>query len=142
MVNVVGRYRGDRKEKGGDPDTDGIAELIANIDGFHGPDPWASKIGNRRPTSTAAGAPLKAEAIQQIASKLDTQGIGTAADLRSAAAANSLDRLKASWTSTPGQRSGITWNYALMLAGVPGVKADPADPAETWHVPSADAIPK
>lgn len=32
--------------------------------------------------------------------------------------------MKRAWVSLPGQRSGITWNYFLMLAGIPGVKAD------------------
>ncbi|OBK05191.1 hypothetical protein A5637_10415 [Mycolicibacterium fortuitum] len=28
------------------------------------------------------------------------------------------------WTGVEAQSAGITWNYALMLAGLPGVKAD------------------
>src|SRR5262245_4200794 len=70
VVNVVRRYRDDRAKRGGNADTDGTSELLAHISALGGPDAWASEIGNRRPTSTASGAPLKAEAIRQIAAKL------------------------------------------------------------------------
>ena len=125
VVNVVGRYREYRTSQGGDPDTDGTDELAATITELGGADPWASRIGNRRPTSTAAGAPLKAETIATLTEVLPAQGIRTTADLRAAAAG--VDTLKAvekAWRATPGQRSGITWDYALMLAQIPGVKAD------------------
>lgn len=124
VVKVVGRYRKDRATKGGNADADGTAELLASFIESGGPDLWASKIGNRRPTSTSKGAPLKAEAIQQIATNLSDLSIRTTADLRSAAMSNSLNHVKSAWTSTAGQRSGITWDYALMLARIPGVKAD------------------
>ena len=32
--------------------------------------------------------------------------------------------MKRVWVSLPGQPSGITWSYFLMLAGTPGVQAD------------------
>jgi|ERR1700738_290934 len=105
------------------PDTDGTDELAATITELGGPDPWASRIGNRRPTSTAAGAPLKAETIAQLTETLPAQGVRTAADLRAAAAtADTLKAVERAWRATPGQRSGITWDYALMLAQIPGPK--------------------
>jgi hypothetical protein len=124
VLNVAKRYRDYRLDQGGNPDTDGADELRATIDELGGPDPWATCIGNRRPTSTAKGAPLKAEAIRQIATTLPSLGIRSNADLRAAADAEELDPIKAAWQLAPGQRSGITWNYALMLARIPGVKAD------------------
>jgi hypothetical protein len=124
VLNVAKRYREYRFDQGGNPDTDGADELRATIDELGGPDPWATRIGNRRPTSTAKGAPLKAEAIRQIAAALPSLGIRSAANLRAAADAEKLDPIKAAWRLAPGQRSGITWNYALMLARIPGVKAD------------------
>lgn len=124
VLNVAKRYREYRLDQGGNPDTDGADELRATIDELGGSDPWATRIGNRRPTSTAKGAPLKAEAIRQIAIALPSLGIRSAADLRAAADAEVLKPVKAAWLSIPGQRSGITWNYALMLARIPGVKAD------------------
>ena len=124
VINVVRRYRDDRVKQGGDADTDGTAELLANIDGHGGPDAWASAIGNRRPTSTSAAAPLKAEAIHEIATKFSDLGVTTAGVFRAIVDENSFKDLKSAWRSTAGQRSGITWEYASMLAGVPGVKAD------------------
>jgi hypothetical protein len=125
VVNVVGRYREYRTNQGGDPDTDGTDELANTISELGGPDAWASRIGNRRPTSTAAGAPLKAVTIATLTEVLPLQAVRSTADLR--AAAGTADVLKAverAWRATPGQRSGITWDYALMLAQIPGVKAD------------------
>jgi hypothetical protein len=125
VVNVVRRYREHRASRGGDPDTDGADELGATIAELGGADPWASRIGNRRPTSTAAGAPLKAETIATLAEVLPLEGVRSTADLRAAAAtADALKAVERAWRATPGQRSGITWEYALMLAQIPGVKAD------------------
>ncbi len=59
--NVIERYRAYRAERGGNGDTDGIDDLHATIKDLGGPDRWATAIGNRRPTSTAANAPLKSE---------------------------------------------------------------------------------
>lgn len=124
VVNVVRRYRDDRALKGGNADTDGTAELLANIDEHGGSDCWASTIGNRRPTSTSAGAPLKAEAIKEIGTKFSDLNVSSSDELRSAIDESRLKDLESAWRSTAGQKSGITWEYALMLAGVPGVKAD------------------
>lgn len=123
VVNIVNRYRVHRSSQGANADVDGAVELLAHIDELGGADQWASQIGNRRPTSTSKGAPLKAEAIRQVAEGLVKIGIRTAADLR-AADDPALGDAKRVWISVPGQRSGVTWEYALMLAGVPGVKAD------------------
>ncbi len=75
VVNVGGRYREYRTNQGGDPDTDGTDELAATISELGGPDPWATRIGNRRPTSTAAGAPLKADTIATLTEVLPLQGV-------------------------------------------------------------------
>jgi hypothetical protein len=125
VVNIVGRYRQCRAERGGDADTDGTDELASTIIDLGGPDPWATRIGNRRPTSTAAGAPLKAAAIAALTVALPERGVRTTDDLRSVAARpEALKVIERAWRATPGQRSGITWTYALMLAQIPGVKAD------------------
>jgi hypothetical protein len=51
--------------------------------------------------------------------------VGSTADLRAAAATvDTLKPVERAWRATPGQRSGITWDCALMLAQIPGVKAD------------------
>jgi hypothetical protein len=122
VEKVVARYRTYRRDHGGDPNTDGTAELLATCAETNGPDGWAEKIGTRNRTSTRGGV-LKAEAIRDAAVVLDGMGITTAASFRDADAARQGE-VEASWRKVTGQRSGITWRYVLMLAEVPGVKPD------------------
>ncbi|CRZ14581.1 heme peroxidase [Mycolicibacterium neworleansense] len=125
VEKIIARYRGYRAAQGADAETDGVTELLQNIAELGGPDAWASQIGNRRPTSTAAGAPLKSIAIAQAAQVLVALGIRTAHDLRAAVEDEARRaKIKAAWCAVPGQRSGITWEYAQILAQIPGVKAD------------------
>lgn len=126
VEKVVGRYRDHRTAQGGDADSDGLTELLATMRELGGPDPWASQIGNRRPTSSAANAPLKAQAIAEVAEALVALGIDTTHDLRAVAADDERRaRARAAWCATPGQRSGLTWDYALKLAQIPGANAGP-----------------
>ena len=120
VSTVVKRYRDKRP---GMADTDGVAELLATFDECNGIDGWAGEIGNKHRTSTRAGAPLKAQAVRQAAAWLQEAGVRSTSDLR-ALDADQLDRVKAGWRAVPGQRSGISWRYFLMLAGMPGVKPD------------------
>ena len=125
VVKVVDAYRRYRREQGGDPDVDGVPELLATFDELGGPDSWSQRIGNRNRTSTHAGAPLKATAIRDAAAALAAEGIETTAALREAADdATRLARVVAAWRAVAGQRSGITWHYMQMLAGIEGVKPD------------------
>lgn len=79
VVNIIKRYREYRKQRGGDADTDGTDELAATIAESGGPDAWATQIGNRRPTSTKPGAPLKAETVATLTTVLPEHGVRTAA---------------------------------------------------------------
>jgi hypothetical protein len=125
VVKIINRYRDYRKQRGGDAVRDGADQLAATLTEVGGPDAWATQIGNRRPTSTKPGAPLKAETIAALATALPKYGVRTTTDLRTAAAKpDILKDIERVWRATPGQRSGITWDYALMLAQIPGVKAD------------------
>ena len=124
--NVLDRYRAVRGEAAA---TDGTEELLETFDAAGGADQWATTIGNRKPASTRAGASLKATVIEQVARALTAVGVRTAEDLRDAVAdrgdgGERYARVKNAWTSVEAQSSGITWNYALMLIGIPGVKAD------------------
>ncbi|CQD08022.1 heme peroxidase superfamily protein [Mycolicibacterium conceptionense] len=126
VLNVVRRYR---RYRGDAANTDGTAELLATFDACGGVDGWARAIGNQKPASTRNGASLKAAVIQQVARNLHYDGVRTTDDLRARGAlepGNDARRraTKKLWTSVEAQSSGITWNYALMLAGLPGVKAD------------------
>lgn len=125
VINVVARHRAYRAEQGGDADTDGVEELLTTIAELGGADEWATRIGNRRPTSTAQNAPLKSAAIVvDVASKLADLDVRTTDQLRACVHTNALKAVERAWRTAPGQRSGITWEYSLMLAQVPGVKAD------------------
>ena len=122
---VVTRYRTYRRGRGGEPNTDGTPELLATFTETGGPDEWASEIGNGHRTSTRVGAPLKAAAIRDVAEVLTAEGVTTAANLRDVAGDEGrFAALRTQWCGVVGQRSGITWRYAGMLAGTPGVKPD------------------
>jgi hypothetical protein len=124
VANIVERYRAYRADHGGNADLDGPAELLATFDELGSARAWAEQIGNRRPTSTTPGAPLKAEAVHDGASRLVGLGIRSVEELRLAAETDAIDVVTKSWREVPGQRSGITWAYVLMLAGIPGIKAN------------------
>lgn len=122
--NVLDAYRRYRIERNGSPKTDGTRELLKTFEEVNGSAGWAAAIGNQNKTSTRAGAPLKAEAIRLAAEVLDRAEITNTAKLRAAADTPELGAVKSHWLCVPGQSSGITWRYMLMLAGVPGVKPD------------------
>lgn len=124
--NVVNRYK---EFRGGAAATDGTADLLASFDQFGGMREWAAAVGNFKPASTKQGASLKATVMHDIAKKLHDAGIRTATQFREHGELrddneDSRGELKKLWTSAEAQRSGITFEYALILAGLPGVKSD------------------
>ncbi|WP_018600210.1 hypothetical protein [Mycobacterium sp. 155] len=119
VEKVIERYRGFRAGQGCDAEIDGVPELLANIDALGGPQQWASEIGNRRPTSTAKNAPLRAVALTEAAQVLVGLGIRTTEDLRALAQdSQRYERARTAWCSVPGQRSGFTWGHLMELAHV------------------------
>ena len=119
--SILERYRSYRAGQGGDADTDGAPELLANVEALGGPEQWAAQIGNRRPTSTRKDAPLRSVALTETAQAFVALGIRTTEDLRVIAADPELAReAKRAWCAVPGQRSGFTWRFLLMLAELPG----------------------
>lgn len=124
MENVVDRYRVSRREEGGDPNRDGVPELLEHFERIGGPEQFATEVRNRQRVSTHPGAPLKAEAVYAAAQGLNEAGIGTCEELRAAAMRSDEARVKRTWLAVPGQGSGISWRYLLMLVGRPGVKPD------------------
>ncbi|MCV7064575.1 heme peroxidase [Mycolicibacterium farcinogenes] len=124
VEKITARYRDYRAGQGADADQDGAAELLRTIVELNGPDAWAERIGNRRPTSTAANAPLKSVAVAQVAKALVGIGICSADDLRSAVRDDARRAAaRTAWCDAPGQKSGVTWDYALKLAQIPGTRA-------------------
>lgn len=116
VEKIVSRYRGYRLGQGGDPETDGVTHLLATIHELDGPELWATRIGNRRPTSTSPGAPLRSVAVMQVAEALDALDIRTTSELRAVMADEHLhEGARQAWCSVPGQRSGVSWNAVLRL---------------------------
>ncbi|GAA1481290.1 heme peroxidase [Gordonia sinesedis] len=123
VVNVIKRYVTYRSDHGGNAYTDGLAELVATFEALDGASSWATKIGNQKKVSTRPGAVLKSTAVETAARSLLRLRVDTTDDLRMSAA-NEKPEPKQEWVKVPGQRSGVTWEYCQMLAGIPGVKAD------------------
>ncbi|MEU8299721.1 hypothetical protein AB0C04_20910 [Micromonospora sp. NPDC048909] len=123
VIAVLNRYRALRRQHGSDPAADGTPELLTTFADLGSAQSWAESVGNANKTSTHADAPLKALAIEQAAQALSALGILTCQDLRDAGA-DRLQRAKQAWLRVPGQGSGTSWRYLLMLSGAPGVKPD------------------
>jgi hypothetical protein len=124
VEKVVSRYRAYRRDQNDDPNTDGAAELLATFTDIGGADGWAEKIGNGHRTSTPAGAPLKAEAIRQAAWRSTGSASTPPRTCALPPPTSRYAEVRTAWCGVVGQRSGITWRYAGMLAAVPGVKPD------------------
>jgi hypothetical protein len=124
VTNVVGHYRRSRREQGADPDHDDVADLISRWERAGGAEEFAALVHNRQKVSTASGAILKAQAVYSAARALRDAGIDSRDDLRAAVAQGGEAGVKGLWLAVPGQRSGLSWEYLLMLAGLPRVKAD------------------
>ena len=120
VVNVIERY----KESGGE--NDGAQALTRSFKGAGGAREWATTIAhNLKPANTRPGAQLKAEIIEQAAGLMTELGIDTVPDLRSKVEDNPLDNdVMRKWKRLPSQSSGVTYNYLLILAGMPSVKPD------------------
>ncbi|WP_284990471.1 hypothetical protein [Arthrobacter sp. efr-133-TYG-120] len=127
VINVVNEYRAYRRAEGGDADQDGTKELLATFAaGGNSAAVWADEVvDNRKPAHTKKNAPLKAEVIRQAAEKLHELNYRTRNDLHRAYAEDEhLTGLKNVWLDLPSQRSGVTYNYLLILAGFQSVKPD------------------
>lgn len=127
VINVVNEYRAYRRARGGNADYDGTAELLTTFaDVGSSAAAWADKVvNNRKPAHTKKNAPLKAEVIRQAAEKLKELGYTTREHLHRAYAEDKeLKALKDAWIHLPSQRSGVTYNYLLILAGFQSVKPD------------------
>lgn len=120
VVNVVTRYQ----EKHGY--TDGAQDLLDSINEAGGAREWAANVvGNVKPAHTRPHALLKAQVIEQAAEKLIEIEINTVEDLKQAVESSPTDNpVHTAWKKLPSQSSGVTYNYLLILAGMPSVKPD------------------
>ncbi len=125
VINVVSEYCKYRRGQGGDPYTDGIKELLATFEDVGGSAGWAKLVDNHKPAHTKPGALLKTEVIHRAAKALKSVNIWTVADLYKLHTEDEhLTAVKDAWLKLPSQRSGVTYNYLLILAGFQSVKPD------------------
>lgn len=120
VVKVVERY------KSACSDSDGSRALAQSIQKSGGARQWASSIAhNLKPAHTRSGAPLKAEIIEQAADLMIKLKIDTVPDLVAQVAEKPTENdVRRGWKRLPSQSSGVTYNYLLILAGLPSVKPD------------------
>jgi hypothetical protein len=122
VLNVLERYRAARRREDADPDRDTPQDLATFINRVGGPEAFAGVVQNRQRTWSRSGI-LKAEAVMLAAELLAAAGLETPRDL-AAPTPEYLAALRDRWTALPGQGSGLSWDYFLMLTGLQGVKAD------------------
>lgn len=124
---LVRRYEALRAEEGAVAGEDRSGDLVAAFERWGGTDGFVARTEYKWKTSTSKGAPYKAYAAREAARALAMHGIETRLDAQT----HLMDRqmredseLARRWRRIRGQSSGLTWNYFLMLVGIPGVKAD------------------
>lgn len=66
----------------------------------------------------------KGEAVFRAATELHNIGVDTTEQFRLADGTPLGEQVRAAWCAIPGQRSGVSWRYLRMLAGLPDVKPD------------------
>lgn len=120
VVNVITKY------KTTEGTSHGAQDLLRSIEKAGGPRGWAENVvGNLKPAHTKAHAPLKAEIIERAAQLMVDLGIDTVEELRTVAEASPQENpVHTGWKKLPSQSSGVTYNYLLILAGMPSVKPD------------------
>lgn len=118
VVPVLKRNCQMAADAGRDANRDTPCDLVTTIEQVGGSDAFADGVGSRHRTSSRNGI-MKAEAVGEAAQLFCGNGILAAADLTSRGA-----DVKPQWHRIRGQRSGVSWKYLLMLAGIDGIKPD------------------
>ena len=97
-------------------DAHSIDDLLAKINSYPTiADCAAYLFENKQKTSTTNGI-LKAEAVKSFATVLKDNGIQTLHDIRTASPAT-IAKIESEIKNIPGQKSGISFSYFLMLSG-------------------------
>ena len=123
VLNVLQRLEEHAARSGKDLAGLDTSGFIALVDRTGGPDALAGHANNRQRTSARSGI-LKSEAVYRAAQILRAESVEQPADLH-AASKGDLALVERRWRyEIPGQSSGLSWTYFLMLLDMPGVKAD------------------
>jgi hypothetical protein len=120
---VIARYRSHRQWQG-NPEQDGLPELMALYARLGGTDSFIEQVGTRNRVSTQPGAMYKGLAVFVAANALHDLGLDTAEQFREADGTPIGNQAKAAWLDIEGQKAGISWRYLRMLAELPDVKPD------------------
>lgn len=101
---------------GSPSDTHTVNDLLANIAAYPTIEDCANCLfENKQKTSTKNGI-LKADAVKCFATVLQSNGIQTLSDIRTASPAT-ISAIETGIKAIPGQKSGISFSYFLMLSG-------------------------
>jgi hypothetical protein len=123
VLNVLQRLDKHAAQSGRDFAALETSGFVALVESTGGPDALAAHVKNRQRTSARSGI-LKSDAVYRAARILKAEGIEHPADLH-ALSERDLAFVERRWRyDIPGQSSGISWTYFLMLLDMPGVKAD------------------
>jgi len=120
---VLALYRELREEDWGEPDTDGVPELLAQFGILGGPAGFAEALKKRYPHSSIRTGVLNTGAAAEACELLISADRRTAAELRAAPAAT-LAELERAWKRIAGQRSGSSFHRLLRLVGCPTLPVD------------------
>ena len=97
---VIQRYRGQRRWQG-NPDEDGLPELLAFYGAVGGVDSFIDTVGTRNRVSTQPGAMRKGEAVFLAATALRDLGVDTAEQFRSADGTPLGEQVRDAWHRFP-----------------------------------------
>jgi hypothetical protein len=120
---VLALYRGLREEDWGEPDTDGVPELVSQFEIVGGPARFADALRKRYPHSSVRSVVLNTSAATEACELLIGADVRTAAELR-ALPTVTLAELERAWKRIPGQRTGGSFQRLLRLAGCPTLPVD------------------
>ena len=127
VKNLVSRYAALRGADTPQELLDGPKELIETVEGAGGAEKFAELTNNRWRAWARSTAPRKSYVALEAARLLEGSGLTSRNAVQQGfhgLPMRQTSDLSTAWKRLPGQRSGLTWHYFLMLNGLPGVKAD------------------
>lgn len=127
VERLVSRYAALRGTDSPQELFDGPTELIATMERAGGSEGFAELTNNRWRAWARKSAPRKSHVALQAARLLEESGLTSREVVRGDFQDRSRrqsSEVSTAWKRLPGQRSGLTWHYFLMLNSLPGVKAD------------------
>ena len=116
-----------REAQGANAWRDTASDLVGAVERCGGVLTFVELTDYRWRTYASKTAPYKGQVAYEAAQLLAEEGLETVDDIRRVftdRAARMEAPAAKKWLQLKSQGSGLTWNYFLMLMGIPGVKAD------------------